>query len=68
MSEEPSPSEEPEEKVARADRDRFGPLGPRLPDPDRACLTCVVVVLIAVLVFIGCLVFYYRSNDVFRAP
>ncbi len=48
--------------------DWVGPLGGKVGNPDRACLTCLVLIVVAVLVFIGCAYYYYRNNAAFHAP
>ena len=52
----------------RADRDRFGTLAKNVANPDRSCLTCVVLFLGGVLLLTGCLVYYYYANAAFHQP
>lgn len=52
----------------RADRDRFGTLAKNVPNPDRTCLTCLVLVFGAILLLIGCGVYYYHANAAFHQP
>lgn len=59
----PPPAELP---PPRADADWVGPLGKQIGNPDKACLGCLMLVVIAILVFIGCLVFYYVKNEAFH--
>lgn len=65
---EPPPPGGRREEAVRADRDRFRPLGEKVGNPDRACLSCLIVAGVAILVFIGCLAFYYRNNAAFHQP
>ncbi len=67
MSEERGQGEE-QPPLPRSDRDWVGPLGGKVGNPDRACLTCLVLIVVAVLVFIGCAFYYYRNNAAFHAP
>ena len=57
-----------EDLPPRADRDRFGSLAKNVVNPDRTCLTCVVLVLGALLLLIACLVYYYNANAAFHQP
>lgn len=57
-----------EDLPPRADRDRFGTLAKNVPNPDRTCLTCLVLVFGAILLLIGCGVYYYHANAAFHQP